>query len=84
MSFGLPVVCTDTHFGPKEILDDDKYGYLVPMNDHIKMKEALQTLFENKELFAKYSRLAKERSRVFTSDRMVNKYAIQIKKLLLK
>lgn len=82
MSFGLPVVCTDTPFGPKEILDDDKYGFLVPMKDHINMKEALQTMLENRELFSKYSRLAKERSRTFTTNRMINEYAMQIKKLL--
>jgi glycosyltransferase involved in cell wall biosynthesis len=81
MSFGLPVVCTDTPFGPKEILDDGKYGFLIPMKDHAKMKKALHTLLENQEIYTKYSQLAKERSGVFTSDRMISEYAMLIQKL---
>jgi glycosyltransferase involved in cell wall biosynthesis len=82
MSFGLPVVCTDTPYGPKEILEDGKYGYLVPMKDHIKMKEAMKDLLENRKTYFKFSHLAIERSSRFTSERMINDYADEIRKLL--
>jgi glycosyltransferase involved in cell wall biosynthesis len=82
MSFGLPVVCTDTPYGPGEILDGGKYGYLVPMKDHIKMKEAILQLLENKEIYKKYSQLALERSHLYTSERMVNEYTAVIKELV--
>jgi len=82
MSFGLPVVCTDTPYGPREILDDGKYGFLVPMKDHIKMKEAMKNLLENRKTYLKFSHLAIERSGHFTSERMINDYANEIRKLL--
>jgi glycosyltransferase involved in cell wall biosynthesis len=82
MSFGLPVVCTDTPYGPREILDGGKYGYLIPMRDHIKMKEAILELLENEENYKKYSQLAFERSRLYTSERMVKEYANVIKDLV--
>lgn len=82
MSFGLPVVCTDTPYGPREILDDGKYGFLVPMKDHIKMKEAMKNLLENRKTYLKFSHLAIERSSHFTSERMINDYANEIRKLL--
>lgn len=82
MSFGLPVVCTNTPYGPSEILENGKYGFLVPMGAHIQMKGAILALLENKETFNKYSQLSLERSSLFTVERMLNEYAIEIEKLL--
>jgi glycosyltransferase involved in cell wall biosynthesis len=82
LASGLPAVCTNTPFGPREILEDGKYGYLVPMKDHIKMKDALLELLQNSETYAKYSRLAIEKSSLLTSERMINEYANEIRKLL--
>ena len=82
MSFGLPIVCTNTPYGPSEILDNGKYGYLVPMKDHIKMKEAILELLINKETHRRYSQLALERSSLFTTEIMINNYAVEIEKLL--
>ena len=33
LSEGIPVVCTDCEYGPDEILEDGKYGTLVPVGD---------------------------------------------------
>jgi glycosyltransferase involved in cell wall biosynthesis len=82
MSYGLPVVCTNTPYGPSEILDDGKYGFLVPMKDHLQMKKAVLELLGNRSAYKTYSQLALERSKLFTSDRMVNDYANEISKLL--
>jgi glycosyltransferase involved in cell wall biosynthesis len=82
MSFGLPVVCTDTPYGPGEILDDGKYGFLVPMKKHLEIKEGILELLGNRETYIKYSQLSLERSKLFTSERMIKEYAVEIEKLL--
>lgn len=43
LSFGLPVVATDCPSGPAEILDNGRYGQLVPVGD----AHALATAIEN-------------------------------------
>ena len=81
LSFGLPVVCTDTPYGPREILEDGKYGLLVPMYDYIQIKEAILELLKKPAVYTKFSKLALERSRLFTTDRMIKLYADEIEKL---
>jgi glycosyltransferase involved in cell wall biosynthesis len=41
LSFGLPVVSTDCPVGPGEILEDGRYGTLVPMGDEAALADAL-------------------------------------------
>ena len=41
LSVGLPVVSTDCPSGPAEILDNGKYGKLVPVSDILAIKEAI-------------------------------------------
>ncbi len=41
LALGTPVVSTDCPSGPKEILDNGKYGYLVPVKDPEKMSRAI-------------------------------------------
>jgi glycosyltransferase involved in cell wall biosynthesis len=82
MSFGLPVVCTNTPYGPKEILDDGKYGFLVPMKAYTEMKDAIIKLLNDRDTYLKYSHLSAQRSRLFTSERMVSEYANEIERFL--
>jgi len=41
LAVGTPVVATDCPSGPREILQDGKYGPLVPVQDHVKLAEAI-------------------------------------------
>lgn len=42
LAVGVPVVSTDCESGPREILDDGKYGRLVAVNDSIALSEAIE------------------------------------------
>jgi glycosyltransferase involved in cell wall biosynthesis len=43
---GVPVVSTDCPSGPNEILENGKYGLLVPVGDHYEMSKAILRLLE--------------------------------------
>ncbi len=47
MALGLPVIATSCPGGPKEILDNGKYGYIVPPDDPEKLAEAIAHLINN-------------------------------------
>jgi glycosyltransferase involved in cell wall biosynthesis len=42
---GLPIVSTDCRSGPSEILDDGRYGKLVPVRDPVAMASAIRASF---------------------------------------
>lgn len=70
----LPIISTDTPFGPREILDNGKYGILVPMKDPQAMAEAMQKLLTDKKLYSHYSKMSLERVKYFSEEKMLNKY----------
>lgn len=41
LALGVPVVATDCHSGPREILADGKYGPLVAVGDHVALATAI-------------------------------------------
>ncbi len=42
LALGIPVVATDCPSGPREILQDGRFGRLVPVEDHEAMADAMQ------------------------------------------
>jgi glycosyltransferase involved in cell wall biosynthesis len=46
MACGCPVVSTDCPTGPREILEDGRYGPLVPVGDHARMAEAIARMLD--------------------------------------
>lgn len=45
MAIGVPVVATDCKSGPKEILKNGQYGYLLPVGDSKGIAEAILSIF---------------------------------------
>ena len=75
MACGCPVVCTDCHFGPREILENGRYGALVPVGDPEAMAAAMaRTLDEPPQRAA-----LRKRASFFSTERAVDQY----EKLLL-
>jgi len=70
LAVGCPVVSTDCPSGSKEILENGKYGKLVPVGDHEAIAKAIIDTLKNplpKELL-------QERGKMFSVEAAVNKY----------
>lgn len=69
MSVGLKIVSTDCPSGPKEILENGKWGKLVPLNDAFLLAKAIDEILE---CDVKYN--VKERAAFFSLERIAPKY----------
>lgn len=78
MSIGLPVVATDTPFGPSELLVEGKYGKLVPMHSTKLIAKEIVELMRNKRAYRKYSELSKRRALYYKENDMLRAYAALI------
>lgn len=82
MSQGLPAISTDTPYGPAEVLENGKYGILVPMEDEFLMKEAMLKLLKDQKKREYFSKKSLERSRVLSREVMLLEYAKFIRRSL--
>jgi glycosyltransferase involved in cell wall biosynthesis len=69
---GLPVVSTDCETGPREILEDGRYGRLVPVGDEAAFAEALEEALSKPVDNAAQVRRAEELSGPATSKRYLD------------
>ncbi|AFZ26292.1 glycosyltransferase [Cylindrospermum stagnale PCC 7417] len=70
MACGCPVIATDCPSGPKEILEDGKYGSLVPMGDAESLSRAMLQILEtsvNRDILV-------QRAMHFSREESVSKY----------
>ena len=74
MKAKVPIIATDTPYGPSEILDKGKYGILVPMGNYRKMAKEAEKLLKNLELRKKYSEKAFKRAKEFDLKKMLEQY----------
>jgi len=74
MACGVPVISSDCDFGPREILENGKYGVLVPVRDVAKMSEAILRLLRNKELCQQFIESGKKKVLEFTVEGSVKEY----------
>lgn len=90
MGIGLPVIATNCHHGPAEILDETimpaingvhqaRYGVLVPTGDASALTQALQRVLTNPALQASLAQRAQQRASQFTLPATVARYAETIR-----
>jgi len=68
MQAGLPIVSVDCPTGPREILEDGKWGVLVPLNDNKNLQNALKKMMKSHEERDQYCALSKERIKAFSPE----------------
>ena len=61
-------------YGPKEILDNGKYGLIFKVDDYKGLAKSFNTMVNNNELYNKFLSLSQERSKLFTYDKAVKSY----------
>ena len=74
MSQGLPVISSNTPYGPSEILNNGKYGIIVPVGNVALLKKAILKLLIEDKVYKNYSKKSIERSIFFSKDKMINDY----------
>jgi len=74
MAQGLPVISSNSPYGPGEILNNDKYGTLIPMKNPQVMARVIQNLLIDEKLYNYYSIISLERAHFFLDNKMLVKY----------
>lgn len=70
MVAGCPIVATDCPGGVREVLDDGKYGTLVPVGSHVAVAEAIEHILTGQTRFPN----AADYLRQFDIEKIVDKY----------
>ena len=82
MSCGTPVIITNTG-GGKEVVEDGKSGFVVPVGDPGAIAQRVQQLYDDPELLKRFSENGRERlAEEFSSDKTVDKYIAYFKSLI--
>lgn len=74
ISLGIPVISTDCPSGPSEILEDGKFGILVPVKNYKRLGEAIYELLRDSDKLKEFQEKAIKRSEFFSLKKMVNFY----------
>lgn len=84
MAAGLPAVSFDCEAGPREIIDPDKTGILVPNFDIDKLGSALDELMSNEQKRKLFSENALKRRAFFSPENIIDKWEELFKSILIK
>ena len=70
LACGIPIVSTDCKSGPREVLDNGKYGKLIPTKNEFLLADAiLKSLSENHD-----TELLQNRAKIYSKDVIIEKY----------
>lgn len=81
-AYNLPTLSFDIDFGPREIIENDVSGYLVPAFDVAQMADRICELIEDPEKRCRFSRQAKANLDKFSQDAFVDRWKKVIDELI--
>ena len=74
-ALGLPIISTNCHFGPSDIITNGVNGILVPCNDAKKLATAIKYLVENHKIANNFGKNGKVMMKEkYSKDRIVSKW----------
>ena len=84
MRHGLPCVTFDCPFGPKELIDDNKCGYVIENDNINQFAERLNYLIDNQQVRKRFAKEALMKSRKYNVDNIMNLWKELFNSLLLQ
>ena len=82
MSHGLPVVSYDCQYGPRDIIDQGKDGYYVPLNDEKSFSERINLLISDEKKRKEMGNNAYEKSKLYSLETIVDKWTSTYSRLI--
>ena len=70
MALGLPVISTDCPTGPREVIDPDENGFLIPVDDVAAMATSIDKLIKDENLREKFGKAAQEKMKDYAIDKI--------------
>ena len=74
LSCAVPIISSDCDYGPKEILDNGKYGLLFEVDNDQQLCDCYQKMVNNVGLYQQFIESSVERSQLFTASEAAKKY----------
>lgn len=74
MNYGIPNIAYDIKYGPAEMIEHQRNGYLIENANIEKFTEHLAQLIDNEELRIEFSKQSFEKSQEFSQDKMRTKW----------
>ena len=84
LACGAPVVATDCPHGPAEILDNGRYGRLVPPGDPQALADAVQVYLDRPDVAQAFSERGPSRAADFAAERSQREYIRLLESLLTR
>ena len=81
MQYKIPIISTDCASGPKEILKNERYGYLIKVNDSISLAKKINYVISNYEKALKKTNYGYKSLDRFQINNQCKKYEKLIKKI---
>lgn len=82
MACGVPIISTNSSYGPAEVLDNGKYGILVPVGDSGAMSKAISSILVNKREYRLYKNRIKRRIGEYDEEKMKQSYKALIERAI--
>jgi glycosyltransferase involved in cell wall biosynthesis len=74
MALDLPIIAADCDFGPRELLDEGRFGILVPIKNEKALREAMIRVLIDQNLRQQLRVKSRERIQSFRVEEMIRKY----------